>query len=51
MKLNVNDVSGENMLMSKGENKEADIKRHANMWIKSNKALFDSWVQKAKAAK
>ncbi|DAB32115.1 MAG TPA: proline/glycine betaine ABC transporter substrate-binding protein ProX [Sulfurospirillum sp. UBA11407] len=51
MKLDVNDVSGENMLMSKGENKEADIKRHANMWIKSNKALFDSWVQKAKAAK
>ena len=51
MKLDVNDISGENMLMSKGENREKDIKRHAKLWIKSNKALVDGWIAAAKAAK
>lgn len=51
MKLDVNDVSGENMLMTKGENKDKDILRHAKMWIKSNQNLFDSWIVAAKAAK
>lgn len=51
MKLDVNDISGENMLMSKGENKEDDVKRHAKMWIKSNQNLFDSWIMEAKKAK
>lgn len=51
MKLDVNDVSGENMLMANGQNKDKDIIRHAKMWIKSNQALFDSWIATAKAAK
>jgi len=51
MKLDVNDISGENMLMSKGENREKDIARHAKLWIKSNKALVDGWIKEAKAAK
>ncbi len=51
MKLSVNDVSGENMLMSKGENKEKDIKRHAKMWVKQNQAKIDTWIKEAKAAK
>ena len=51
MKLDVNDISGENMLMSKGENKDKDIQRHAKMWIQANKALVDGWIQTAKAAK
>ncbi len=50
MKLDVNDVSGENMLMSKGENKEKDIKKHAMMWVKQNQKLIDSWIKEAKAA-
>ena len=51
MKLSVNDVSGQNMLMSKGENKDKDIIRHTKMWIKANQKTFDSWVAQAKAAK
>ncbi len=51
IKLDVNDVSGENMLMSKGENKEADIKRHAHVWVKANQAKIDGWIKDAKAAK
>jgi glycine betaine/proline transport system substrate-binding protein len=50
MQLSVNDVSGENMLMSNGENKEKDVIRHAKLWIKNNQALFDSWIKEAKAA-
>jgi len=51
MELSVNDVSGENMLMSKGENKEKDIARHAKMWIEQNKATFNKWIETAKKAK
>lgn len=51
MQLDVNDVSGQNMLMSKGENKEEDVIRHTKMWIKSNQKIFDSWIAQAKAAK
>jgi glycine betaine/proline transport system substrate-binding protein len=51
MSISVNDVSSENMLIANGENKEADIKRHASMWIKQNQALFDGWIKTAKAAK
>jgi len=51
MKLDVNDISGQNMLMSKGENKDEDIKRHAKMWIKANQKIFNSWIRQAKSAK
>jgi len=51
MKLNVNDVSGENMLMSKGENKEKDIKRHAKKWVAQNQSMIDGWIKIAKKAK
>lgn len=49
MKLDVNDVSGQNMLMSKGENKEKDIKRHAKIWLDKNKDKVDGWIKTAKA--
>jgi glycine betaine/proline transport system substrate-binding protein len=51
MKLNVNDVSGENLLMTKGESKEEDIVRHAKMWVKQNQTKIDAWIKEAKAAK
>jgi glycine betaine/proline transport system substrate-binding protein len=50
IKINVNDISGENMLMSKGENKETDIIRHAKMWVKQNQVTIDAWIKEAKAA-
>ncbi len=51
MRLDVNDVSGENMLMEQGQNKEADIKRHAQMWLKSNADKVNKWIAEAKEAK
>jgi len=51
IKLDVNDISGQNMLMSKGENKEAEIKNHATKWIETNQSKIDGWIKEAKAAK
>lgn len=51
IKLSVNDVSGENMLMAKGQNKESDIKRHTQMWLKKNAAKVNAWIKEAQAAK
>ncbi|MFT5835498.1 MAG: glycine betaine/proline transport system substrate-binding protein [Sulfurimonas sp.] len=51
MKLDVNDISGQNMLMAKGQKKDKDIKRHAKMWLKTNKLKVDAWIKEAKAAK
>ncbi|CAM3698488.1 Glycine betaine-binding periplasmic protein precursor [Vibrio aerogenes CECT 7868] len=50
MKLNINDVSSENMMMSQGKNSPADIENHANSWIKAHQMLFDSWIKQAKEA-
>ncbi len=51
VKLDVNDVSGQNMLMANGQNKEKDIKRHTQTWLKTNSAKVDAWIKEAKAAK
>lgn len=51
IKLDVNDVSGQNLLMANGQNKEKDIKRHVKMWLKNNSAKVDAWIKEAKAAK
>jgi glycine betaine/proline transport system substrate-binding protein len=49
MKIDVNDISAENMLIANGQNKEKDIQNHADIWIKQNQELFNSWIEKAKA--
>ncbi|GAB3486809.1 glycine betaine/L-proline ABC transporter substrate-binding protein ProX [Marinomonas epiphytica] len=50
MKLNINDVSAQNMMMSQGKNSSADIEAHVNGWIKANQKQFDAWVAEAKHA-
>ncbi|WP_245879890.1 glycine betaine/L-proline ABC transporter substrate-binding protein ProX [Vibrio gangliei] len=50
MKLNINDISAENLMMRNGQNKAADIEAHANGWIKAHQDLFNSWIEQAKAA-
>ena len=41
------DISAQNLKMFKGEKSEADVKRHAEEWIKANQSTFDSWIEKA----
>lgn len=50
MELSVDDINAQNMRMSHGENKAADIERHTNAWIKGHQKTFDSWIAKAMAA-
>ena len=49
-KLNINDISAENMLISQGENSEADIVHHAQSWIKGHEKVFQGWINEAKKA-
>ena len=51
IKLSVNDVSGENMLMANGQNKNKDIKKHAQKWLEINSAKVNAWIKEAKSAK
>ena len=50
MKLSINDVSAENMLISNGQDSQKQIEAHADNWIKANRELFDGWVAQAMAA-
>ncbi|MDK2779627.1 MAG: glycine betaine/L-proline ABC transporter substrate-binding protein ProX [Pseudomonadota bacterium] len=47
MKLPINAVSAENMMIANGEDSVADIERHADLWIKANQKTFDRWVETA----
>jgi glycine betaine/proline transport system substrate-binding protein len=51
MRLSVNDISGQNMLMANGQKKEKDIDRHVKKWLENNKSQVDTWIKEAKAAK
>jgi glycine betaine/proline transport system substrate-binding protein len=44
------DINRQNLLMRQGENTQADIERHAKLWIQTNRALVDSWLGEARAA-
>ena len=51
IEIDVNDISGQNMLMANGQNKQKDIKRHVQTWLEKNKTKVDAWIKEAKAAK
>lgn len=51
VKLHVNDVSGQNMLMRNGQKKDVDVKRHVQLWLKGNATKVNAWIKEAKAAK
>jgi glycine betaine/proline transport system substrate-binding protein len=51
IKIDVNDISGQNMLMSKGQNKEKDVLRHADLWLDKNKAKVELWIKTAQDIK
>jgi len=51
VKINVNDVSGQNMLMANGQKKESDVDKHVAMWMKQNSAQIDKWINEAKEVK
>lgn len=50
MRLPVADINAQNLRMTQGENKAADITRHTDAWIKAHQAIFDNWIRQALAA-
>lgn len=46
----IDDLNAQNLKMRDGEDKEADIKRHADEWIAANQSTFDAWVAKGMEA-
>lgn len=50
VKMKLEDRAEQNQKMLNGENREADIDRHARAWIKANEAMFDGWIKAALAA-
>lgn len=50
MKLSINDINAENMMMRNGHGSQRDIEAHANGWIKAHQKLFNGWIKAAKQA-
>lgn len=50
MKINVNDVSAENLMMRNGQNSDDYIEQHADGWIKAHQQKFNHWIEVAKNA-
>ena len=51
MTLPIEDISAQNLRLHRGERSPEAIDRHVDAWIAGNRALFDSWLVKARAAK
>lgn len=50
MQLPVGDINAQNLAMRDGQNRPADLTRHADGWIRAHQATFDSWIAQALAA-
>lgn len=49
-RLDINDISAENKLISDGEDSAQDIDKHATDWISAHQELYDGWLQQARDA-
>jgi glycine betaine/proline transport system substrate-binding protein len=50
VQISTDDESAQNLKMQKGENKNADIKRHAAEWVAAHREQFDTWLTASRAA-
>ena len=50
MALPIGDINSQNQRMNAGENKQQDVARHTDGWIKAHQKTFDSWVAQAMTA-
>ena len=44
VKIPIDNINTQNLMMKKGEDEPADIDRHVSDWIAENQSLFDNWV-------
>lgn len=50
VRIPLSDIYDQNAKMFDGEDADADIRRHAQSWIKENRAAFDRWLANARKA-
>lgn len=50
MALPIGDISSQNNRMQAGENRQQDVERHTDGWIKGHQKTFDGWIAQAMAA-
>jgi glycine betaine/proline transport system substrate-binding protein len=50
LQIKADDESQQNLRMQKGENKPADIRRHADEWIAAHRQQWDAWLQASRDA-
>ena len=50
MAVPIGDISQQNRLMRDGQNRQEDIARHTDAWIKGHQKTFDSWIDQSLAA-
>ena len=50
MVLPIGDINSQNQRMNAGENKQQDVARHTDGWIKAHQKTFDGWIAQAMAA-
>lgn len=50
VKIDINDISAQNKLMSDGAASSEDIDKHVADWIAAHQAEFDGWVAAAAEA-
>lgn len=50
MQLPFADINAQNLRMSRGEHKPADVQRHTDAWVKTHQKTFDGWVAQALGA-
>jgi len=50
VKLPISDINAQNLRMSQGANTQRDVERHVDGWIRVHQALFDGWIEEARAA-
>ena len=43
-------MNAESLRIKEGEDKEEDILRHAQEWVKNNQEKYDSWLETARQA-
>ncbi|WP_170333307.1 glycine betaine/L-proline ABC transporter substrate-binding protein ProX [Ruegeria arenilitoris] len=49
-KIDINDISAQNKMVSDGEDGSDDIDRHVEAWIEANRETYNSWLEAAQAA-
>ncbi len=43
------DINAQNLRMTEGQDKPRDIERHVAGWIRAHRAIFDGWIEAARA--